>query len=99
MYASYRSPDAVPDKLLRRTVRAWAGYKTNVDGQYVNIELVNLKKEAEASIDVRKLILESQQSVENMMKLQGEKDNDDSEESHGVDVVGKDFVREKSTRE
>lgn len=73
------------------------GYKCNLDGDYVNIELVNKTKEAQQNIALQKQMLASQQSIEQLTGVSAitgevlECDEDDDE----CIALGSDFIRSK----
>ena len=64
---SQRSKDEISDRELCKIVRSWVGYRTNIEGDYVGIELINRKKEAAEQIKLRNRILESQRSVRELI--------------------------------
>lgn len=97
----YRSPDTLPDKKIRSTIRQWVGYKTNMNGDYLSLEIINRKKEADAAIALKKQIIASQISVDALIGrsslLDGDitdgDDDDESSDNEGTNLLGSDFVR------
>ena len=99
-FLEYRSKDDISDRDLRKIVRSWVGYKTNMEGDYVGVELINVRKEAAEQIRLKNRILESQKSVQKLIgnkndkstsNIVGEEDcNDDDLECL---TEGKDFIR------
>jgi hypothetical protein len=71
-FAAYRTEDGLSSKKLRKIIRTWVGYKTNIDGDYLNIDLPNRKKEAEAAVLLQQQIMESRRAVDMLLQQQGE---------------------------
>ena len=99
-FVEYRNKDEISDRELSKIVRSWVGYKTNIEGDYVGIELINRKKEAAEQIKLRNRILESQRSVQELIGNEGNKlagsgahGEDCDEDDFECLTEGKDFIR------
>lgn len=49
-FDKYRDEAVVPTKQIKRIVRAWVGYKPTADGQYLHLELQNLRRESKEAL-------------------------------------------------
>ena len=49
-YAEYRSEDDVSDKVLRKVIRKWVGYK-DLNGRYLGVAMANKRKEIQAGLE------------------------------------------------
>jgi hypothetical protein len=93
---AYRSPDDISDKDLRKIIRGWVGYKPNMEGDFLNIEIINRKKEADAQIALKKQIIASQISVDQLISSStSSKTSVDVCDDDDPDclVLGEDFMR------
>lgn len=98
-FVEYRSRDQISDKELCKIVRAWVGYKANIEGDYLGIELINRRKEAANQIQLQKKILASQRSIEELtgkksvsVLVDGEDEECDKDDIECL-TEGKDFMR------
>ena len=75
------------------------GQKTNIDGDYVNLDMPSRKREAEAAIALQRQISESRKSIEQLIQLDNgsddtvSADNSDEESVAQGNSFGQDFVR------
>jgi len=102
-YERYRDESIISDKVVRRVVRGWVGYKPTSEGVYLYIELQNLKKE---SRDALANNLEKARELRRALQLENAKasvsgsaapdevsQSDDGDEASAGGVTFADFVR------
>lgn len=98
-FSAYRTEEDISNKKLRKLIRSWVGYKANIEGDFVNLDMPSRKKEAEAAIALQRQISESRRSIDLLILKEKDYNDDgaygknDTSADDAQSNLGQDFAR------
>jgi hypothetical protein len=90
-YTLYRTEEEVSDKVLKKMVRQWIGFKANSEGYYMGMSLLNRKKESRIALAKTMRRLDKEKEA---MLLERENDDDNEDDEPKFE---NEFIRDNKT--
>jgi len=92
-FSEYRTEEDVSDKIVKKMIRQWVGFKPNPEGYYIGVSLLNRKREARQKLAKTMLRLNNEKEANALLAVEDD-DDDDDEGRFENEFIRRNVIRE-----